>query len=362
MTPTKSAFVVLYDTSGSCVLLLDREPNDPSFTGWGFPGGKQDPEDQNDILTTAYRELAEETGITADQVRVIATLPAVCSTSPRSGNQYEITPVVMVLTSLAYPDIRLSSEHTDAQWLSVAVWLSNWNMLAGKATRIVLEQLSQKYLWPIRTCYRMLPDSPGRFAAVRSEDVHAGVDLYCELGTEVQAMCPGTVVAIENFTGKQVGQKYQYGDGDPSMPQPPSPWWNDTDAVLVQSDTDGSVILYGELEADPELRVGAKIEQGQLLGVIKKAVLKSNKGRPMVMLHLEYHEPSGSPESFGWNLGCPKPNKLRDPEILLFLANDSKPVPEFQLETYDGNRFINPSAVPKPSKWWAVWRKHHNVD
>ena len=42
--------------------------------------------------------------------------------------------------------------------------------------------------------------------------MHTGVDLYCNEGDEVRAMCDGQIVAIEWFTGPSVQM----------------PWWNDT--------------------------------------------------------------------------------------------------------------------------------------
>ena len=355
-----SSFVILYNHTGDKILCLERDPNDPSFTGWCLPGGKQDPEDNGDIMVTALRELQEEAGIPTSAVTVVGVLPVIHSVSPKSQREYTITPVVAILKGPV--SVTLSEEHVDYMWGSVSAWLNPKNAatfpLAGAATRFVLESVSQKLLWPLRDTKPLFPDAPGRFGTNRSTDIHTGVDLYCERGTIVQAMCSGTVVAVECFTGSYVGTKHrpkdQYNDGDPNAAQPPSPWWNDTEAVLVRSDYDGSVILYGELATDIE--VGTHVSMGQELGIIKRAVLRSNKGRPMTMCHLEWHDP-GSLCSFGWDTDQPQPAKLRNPEPLLFVANVNQIAPEFDLTTYDGKRFIDPSAPCKPSKYWAVWQK-----
>lgn len=218
------------------------------------------------------------------------------------------------------------------------------------------EFLAQSFYWPLLNAEHLLPDYPGLFGSIRKEDIHTGIDLYCEIGTTVVAMCSGTVVNVENFTGKYVGNKTrtsdQYNDGDPNA-QMPSPWWNDTDAVLIKSDVGGSIIVYGEI--DTHIEIDSRVIAGQPIGTIKRSVLRSNKGRPMVMLHLEWHKAGEPPYfSFGWNVGQERPDKLLDPKILLDLADDSSK--SFDLSSYDGKRFIDKTAPSKPSEWWAVWR------
>lgn len=87
--------------------------------------------------------------------------------------------------------------------------------------------------------------------------LHAGIDLKQKPGTEVIAMTDGKVIRIsKNFYGG-------------------------TDAVEVQS-TDGTIIRYTEISVSVE--VGDTIEQGDLVGKIKK----NNKGGGS-MLHLEIY-------------------------------------------------------------------------
>lgn len=215
--------------------------------------------------------------------------------------------------------------------------------------------LAQSFHWPLLDTEHLLPDYLGLFGSIRKEDVHTGIDLYCEIGTEVVAMCDGIVVGVENFTGKYVGNKVrtpdQYNDGDPNAQQP-SPWWNDTDAVLIKSDIGGSVILYGELDTDIE--IGTRVVAGQIIGKIKRSVLRFNKGRPMTMLHLEWHKPGAPYFSFGWEINRPKPEKLLDPEIILKLIDSNPKI--FDLALYDGKHFIDKTAPSKSSEWWSVWK------
>lgn len=138
---------------------------------------------------------------------------------------------------------------------------------------------------------------PGSFAYKRKNHIHEGVDLYCDEGTPVYAMEGGRVVAIIPFTGEQDG----------------SPWWHDTEAVLIEGES--GVILYGEIAPDTNLKVGMSLKQGALIGHVKQ-VLKKDKGRPMSMLHLEFHE-KGTRHAEEWPVNGKKPNSLKDPTPLL---------------------------------------------
>jgi murein DD-endopeptidase MepM/ murein hydrolase activator NlpD len=152
--------------------------------------------------------------------------------------------------------------------------------------------------WPLLT-KALWPDAPGQFGTVRKFDRHTGIDLYGEEGAVVVAVEDGVVVAVEDFTGEKVG----------------SPWWNDTQSVLVEGQS--GVVLYGELEVEVEL--GQKIEAGQRVGRIKR-VLKQEKGRPVCMLHLELYRP-GTRGSVWWHQE--KPEALLDPTELLWEAAEA---------------------------------------
>lgn len=198
--------------------------------------------------------------------------------------------------------------------------------------------------WPLRDRAPLLPDAPGQFGSVRYADVHTGVDLYCELGTEVVAVEDGEVVVVEWFTGKNVAAP----DGKPAD------WWNDTKVVMVRGAS--GIVAYGEVT--PRVQVGDQVKAGQVIAVVDTAVLKPFKGRPMVMLHLELYErlvrdesaPSWSPShSAWWEKGEPQPGHLLDPTPHL------PDGPRFDLSSYDGRMFRDPSSPEEPSRWWAVW-------
>ena len=207
--------------------------------------------------------------------------------------------------------------------------------------------------WPLNVPadQRILPDAPGEFGAVRSTDVHTGVDLYCQLGTEVVAMEDGEVVGIEAFTGASVP--------DPDA----SPWWNDTVAILIKGDS--GIILYGEVTPHTLwVFLGRKVKAGQVIGRIEAPVLKTNKGRPMLMLHLElldrlpegytgvYRAPHGGISATSWwKSGAEKPAQCQDPTPLLLPLATGK----FDLRTFDGVWAIDPTAPRKDSDWWSHW-------
>jgi hypothetical protein len=153
--------------------------------------------------------------------------------------------------------------------------------------------------FPLKNYITPIPEDnhPGSFAYERRFDIHTGVDLYCREGQEVYAMESGVIISIVQVTGANAGSK----------------WWNDTWAILVQGPS--GVILYGEIKADSNHKVGQSVCSGQLLGTVLR-VLKHDKDLPMNMLHLELYD---DPVLDGviWNLDQPKPLNLKDPTELL---------------------------------------------
>lgn len=139
------------------------------------------------------------------------------------------------------------------------------------------------------------PGKEGKFGAIRKYDIHTGVDLYCEPDENVYAIEDGVVVAVEDFTGPKAGL----------------PWWNDTQAVLVEGRS--GVFCYGEISTNH--KVGQKIKEGDNIGTVL-TVLKKDKGKPMTMLHMELYK-HGTVESVVWELGKRKPKGLWDPTCIL---------------------------------------------
>lgn len=144
-----------------------------------------------------------------------------------------------------------------------------------------------------RDCPEVGEGHPGAFGSVRLHDVHTGIDLYCEEGECVYSIEDGVVVGIEIFTGPNT--------------KPPSPWWHETHAVLIEGKS--GVFLYGEIA--PSLRVGDVVHAGDKVGNVK-TVLKKDKGKPMTMLHFEQYV-HGTRESVWWPLNENKPESLLNP-------------------------------------------------
>lgn len=147
--------------------------------------------------------------------------------------------------------------------------------------------------------YKNLPPLDGQFGAVRKYDIHTGVDLHCPVETLVPAIEDGIVVAIEHFTGVNAG----------------SPWWHDTQAVLVEGVS--GVILYGEVR--PLVDLDQRVRKDEIVGSVLR-VLKNDKGKPLSMLHLELYKP-GTRASVWWKHNEPQPENLLDVMELLKCLN-----------------------------------------
>lgn len=153
------------------------------------------------------------------------------------------------------------------------------------------------WVWPLVSSSRNFPDEPGRFGAIRQHDIHTGVDLYADIGTKVVAVERGVVVSIEQFTGPSAG----------------SPWWLDTQAVLIEGPS--GVVCYGEIAPAPDVCVGMLVSPRAFLGRVVP-VLRKDKGRPRAMLHLELYR-HGTRASLVWELNTPQPEELLDPTLAL---------------------------------------------
>lgn len=141
------------------------------------------------------------------------------------------------------------------------------------------------------------PPHVGAFGVMRKNHVHEGVDLYCPEGTPVNAVEDGVVVLRQNFTG----------------PKANSPWWHDTEALLVEGES--GVIVYGEIAPRENMHVGTRVKRGEEIGTVVR-VLTEDKGRPMSMLHLELHA-RGTRDTYEWPVQGPRPPSLIDPTPFL---------------------------------------------
>lgn len=318
----------------SNVLMLHRRQTDRTYAGWCFPGGKCEPGESPEM--TSIRELKEETGLDLIPQEQFGSRVFL------SNKDYSISVYgyeVQTGNSGTLPKVTLSDEHIEYRWVNPAFVPADMNI--GPATRSVLAELNfprSVLYWPLYApdYHPTLPDDPGRFAASRKHDYHTGVDLYCDIGTMVIAMTTGRVVAIEDFTGPEA--------------IPPSPWWNPTKAVFIES----AHKVLGYCEITPTVQVGDIVCGGEMIGVVDKPVLKKNKGRPTVMLHLEELLP-GSREGAIWTEFKNRPSNLLDPTPTLRLAGVNPR--QFELSDYDGIKFNDPSLPIEDSPWWNLTKR-----
>jgi hypothetical protein len=144
---------------------------------------------------------------------------------------------------------------------------------------------------------------PGAFGFRRRNHVHEGVDLYVPEGTPVGAVEDGQVVSVVPFTG--------------AIAVPPSPFWRDTWAVLVEGRS--GTVVYGEVDRVP-VKAGDEIAAGTVLGYVREVLVKDKvPPRPKSMLHLELHR-GRVDDAWEWPVDGPRPATLLDPTDLLLSA------------------------------------------
>jgi phosphopantothenoylcysteine decarboxylase len=172
----------------------------------------------------------------------------------------------------------------------------------------IVKSLKECLRWqfPLQHCTGIpIENHPGSFGIQRKHEQHTGIDLYTNDGEPVTSVEDGTVVCIEPFTG----------------PKDNSPWWNDTDCVLVEGAS--GVICYGEITPYPSLKVGTQLKRGWFVGKVKRVLHEGKERTDIVghkpnMLHVELYphkqyKPSNGFEEF-----------LRDPTPFL-LESINKP-------------------------------------
>lgn len=145
-----------------------------------------------------------------------------------------------------------------------------------------------KWIFPIENCSGIpINFHPGAFGFKRRKNFHTGIDLYTNYHEPVYPCEIGEVVKIFQFTGASLGMD----------------WWLDTWAVMVEGKT--GVINYGEIQPNPELKVGDCVDGSTLIGNVIP-VIKEGRERPDIeghsrnMLHLELYT-HGSREWAHWH-------------------------------------------------------------
>lgn len=116
--PAAVALVLAQSPAGPATLLIRRavRPGDPWSGQIALPGGRWEPADA-DLLATAARETAEETGIALDRAAALAQLSDLRPRTPLLPSVY-VRPFVFALP--APPPLTLSAEVQDARWVPLA--------------------------------------------------------------------------------------------------------------------------------------------------------------------------------------------------------------------------------------------------
>ncbi|MCR8550012.1 NUDIX hydrolase [Salipiger sp. P9] len=96
-------------------VLLVRRANPPDAGLWGFPGGRIDPGEP--LFDAAIRELAEETGVSADPLRVITALDAFDHDGTGTLRRHFI--LVAVLCRWTAGDPIAADDALEARWIEI---------------------------------------------------------------------------------------------------------------------------------------------------------------------------------------------------------------------------------------------------
>ena len=161
--------------------------------------------------------------------------------------------------------------------------------------------------FPLQECSGIpINHHPGAFGFHRRHNFHTGVDLYTKDNAAVFAVESGTVVHIEKFTGRSLGQD----------------WWEETWGLMIEGAS--GVVNYGEIYAPPQwVKLGVPVKQQQYIGNVKR-VLLFDKLRPDIpghscsMLHIELYK-HGVREFAHWEDPAKNPDLL-DPTTYLLEA------------------------------------------
>lgn len=150
---------------------------------------------------------------------------------------------------------------------------------------------------------------PGSFGFKRKFEIHNGVDIYCAENSPVHAVEDGEVIAIKQFTGKQLKMD----------------WWLDTWAICIKGKS--GVVCYGEMNQEFNYNIGEQVKAGDILGTVK-AVLPAEKIRKDIrnhnnaMLHIQlFKDYENDDQLLNWYPNKERNKMLLDPTPYLNLIN-----------------------------------------
>ncbi len=143
MPPVKTiGFVVFRRAAGGVEYLLLHHRG----RYWNFPKGRAEAHEQPDEMATAFRELAEETGLVKTSVRLIPGFRRTY-TYHFTGRDAAGTPEAVTKLAIFYlaelagnPPIRVSSEHLGWEWFD---YPAAWERLYYPGGRRILEAVKE---------------------------------------------------------------------------------------------------------------------------------------------------------------------------------------------------------------------------
>jgi len=178
MEPEAAVAIVHAQGEEESVLLIRRtEREDDPWSGhWSFPGGRRDPEDQ-DLVETALRELAEECGIRLPRDCLEASLPPT-SAGRRVGRVITVAPFLFRAEG-ELPTVLDPREAAESHWIPLSLLRDPAQHSVRPVPRLPKEmafpaiELNGVPLWGFT--YRVITEWLGLHAQ-RPPGEHAGFD------------------------------------------------------------------------------------------------------------------------------------------------------------------------------------------
>lgn len=131
--------MLIYNKEGK--LLLGKRSDGK---GWGFPGGKTDPNESS--LDAAIRETEEETGVVLRKDEVQKLGDCITYDNPDGVNSYRKSSVFFCKKAVCDEELKVTKELTEFKWMEVEKIISTLDLFMPTAQVLAFYSREIKYL------------------------------------------------------------------------------------------------------------------------------------------------------------------------------------------------------------------------